>query len=415
MAIMNACELEIDLQCLGLRVDPSCTLEADARSFSRTRAGLGSGLELVIPGDRKAIWVNVPVVEPFAQSSPWLLRKDDAGYRVVHSTLGESHPVRIPPEPRWYRERTKAGTEMSRVGVLQGTYLGIYIEETCAFWKNDLQCHFCTSGLNVGSAEEARKTVADVVETARAAKAESGVTFVHFNSGFQGEKDIDGVGPFVKALKEEVGVLVGVQMTPSKHLWKYRWLQDLGVDHLSFCYEFHNPEYFAKYLPGKQRTFGQEAFYAAMEHTARLWGPGRVSGEIIAGIEPLTDTMAAIDHIVSVGAFPTVCIFRPLHGAKMQDVPAPNPDAMRGVFRHVAEACRSAGLPVGMAPNVEVSLVVQPDDALELLDSWDPRTWMYRAKLHALKAAAGPILRRAMTPHPVAAPAFPVNPEGATA
>jgi hypothetical protein len=390
---MNACELEIDLQCLGLRVDPSCTLEKDARSFSRTRAGLGSGLELVIPGDRKAIWVNVPVVEPFAANSPWLLRKEDAGYRVVHSKLGESHPVRIPPEPRWYRERTKAGTVMNRVGVLQGTYLGIYIEETCAFWKNDLQCHFCTTGLNVGAGEEARKSVA----------------------GFQGERDIDGIGPFVKALKEEVGVLVGVQMTPSRHLWKYRWLQDLGVDHLSFCYEFHNPEYFAKFLPGKQKTFGQEAFYAAMEHAASLLGPGRVSGEIIAGIEPLPDTMAAIDHIVSVGAFPTVCIFRPLHGSKMQDVPAPNPDAMRGVFRHVAEACRSAGLPIGIAPNVEVSLVVQPDDALELLDPWDPRTWMYRAKLHALQAAAGPILARAMRPHPVAATSFPVDPAGAKA
>jgi hypothetical protein len=400
---MNACELEIDLQCLGIRVDPSCTLEEDARSFSRTRAGLGSGLELVIPGDRKAIWVNVPVVEPFATRSPWLLRKDDAGYRVVHGTTGEHHPVRIPPEPEWYGARTRDGTPMSRVGVLQGTYLGIYIEETCAFWKNDLQCHFCTTGLNVGAAEEARKTVADVVETARAAKEESGVTFVHFNSGFQGERDIDGVVPFVKALKEEVGVLVGVQMTPSKHLGKYEALRDLGVDHLSFCYEFHNPEYFARYLPGKERAFGQEAFYAAMEHASGLLGPGRVSGEIIAGIEPLPDTLAAIDHIVSVGAFPTVCIFRPLAGSKMADVPPPDPAEMRVVFRRVAEACRDAGIPVGIAPNVEVSLVVQPDDAIELLDPWDPRNWLYRGKLQALRAAAGPVLRRAMEPRKVGA------------
>jgi hypothetical protein len=414
---MNACELEIDLQCRGLRVDPSCTLETDARSYSRTRAGLGSGLELVIPGSRKDIWVNVPVLEPFAARSPWVLRRTAAGYRVRHGETGEEHPVRVPPEPRWYRARTSAGTEMNRVGVLQGTYLGIYIEETCAFWTSSpsLQCAFCTSGLNVGTAEEPRKTVADVVETALAAKEESGVTFVHFNSGFQGERDIDGVGPFVKALKERVGVLVGVQMTPSRHLWKYRWLRDLGVDHLSFCYEFHNPEYFSRLLPGKQKVFGQKAFYDAMETAARLWGPGRVSGEIIAGIEPLEDTLAAIDHIVSIGAFPTVCIFRPLKGAQMEDAPPPRPEEMRVVFRRVAEACRRAGLPVGLAPNIEVSLVVQPDDALELLNPWDPRTWLYRAKLRALRTAAGPLLRRALEPHPVAAPDAPVRPAGASA
>jgi hypothetical protein len=407
---MNACELEIDLQCLGLRVDPSCDLERDARSYSRTRAGLGSGLELVLPGSRKEIWVNVPVLERFAANSPWVLRKEGGAYRIGHSASGEQVPVRVPAEPRWYRRRTSAGTEMSRVGVLQGTYLGIYVEETCAFWKSDpgLQCHFCTTGLNVGKEEEGRKSVEDVVETAAAAREESGVTFVHFNSGWQGERDIDGIGPYVKALKERVGVLVGVQMTPSRHLWKYDWLRDLGVDHLSFCYEFHDRAWFARLLPGKEKVFGQRAFLDAMDYTARLWGPGRVSGEIIAGVEPLEGTLAAIDRIVSVGAFPTVCIFRPLRGSRMEDASPPRPDEMRRVFRHVAEACRRKGLPVGIAPNVEVSLVVQPDDALELLPR-TPRTLLYLAKLKAMRAALRPLLRRSMRPRRVDVPDHPVR------
>ena len=409
---MNACELEIDLFCLGLRIDASCRLGDDARPFARTRAGLGSGLELVIPGRRKNIWVNAPVAEAFAQRSPLLLRRDDGGYFVEDGRDGARHPVEIPSEPDWYRRRTSAGTEMSRVGVLQGTYLGIYIEPACAFWRStpSLACRFCTTGVNVGTAEEGRKTVEDVVETARAAKERSGVTFVHLNSGFQGERDLDGAGPFVKALKERVGVLVGLQMTPSRHLWKYRWLRDLGVDHLSFCFEFRNPEWFARLLPGKQRAFGQKAFLDAMEYAARLYGPGRVSGEIIAGVEPLEDTLRAIDEIVAVGAFPTVCVFRPTRGSAMEDHPPPDPADMRVVFRRVAEACRDAGLPVGIAPNIEVSLVVQPDDALELLDDADFRTRLYRAKLSLMKAVASPAFRRALRPRAVSAPAVPVCP-----
>ena len=53
--------------------------------MARTRAGLGSGLELVIPGDLKDIWMNAPVEEDFVQDSSSLLncRKSEGGYRVV--------------------------------------------------------------------------------------------------------------------------------------------------------------------------------------------------------------------------------------------------------------------------------------------------------------------------------------------
>ena len=44
----NACELEIDLFCRGLRLPAETDLDS-ARPVSRTRAGLGSGLELAIP------------------------------------------------------------------------------------------------------------------------------------------------------------------------------------------------------------------------------------------------------------------------------------------------------------------------------------------------------------------------------
>ena len=65
--MLNACELEIDLFCRGVRVPDDVPLEG-ARGIRRTRAGLGSGLELLIPTGswlKPAIWMNGPVVEPF--------------------------------------------------------------------------------------------------------------------------------------------------------------------------------------------------------------------------------------------------------------------------------------------------------------------------------------------------------------
>jgi len=69
--------LKLDLYCRGLRLDDSCFVEADGgRKILRTRAGLGSGLELILPG---GLWTNVPVAERFAQSSPCALHRDERG------------------------------------------------------------------------------------------------------------------------------------------------------------------------------------------------------------------------------------------------------------------------------------------------------------------------------------------------
>ena len=64
----NACELEIDLFDCGMRLPRDLSLTG-ARGVRRTRAGLGSGLEIAIPAaslPKDEIWVNVPVVESFA-------------------------------------------------------------------------------------------------------------------------------------------------------------------------------------------------------------------------------------------------------------------------------------------------------------------------------------------------------------
>ncbi|HSE43672.1 MAG TPA: radical SAM protein [Acidobacteriota bacterium] len=383
MKTLNPAELEIDLFCKGIRIDSSCTIERDGRLFSRTRAGLGSGLELVIPGDLKDIWMNVPVEEDFAQNSPFLLVKHQERYDVVDERTGINYHVRIPEEPLWYTRKTISGVPMYRIGVLQGTYLGIYLSNSCSYWFHDppLNCKFCTSGYNVGVNEVSTKTVDEVVETALAAKEESGITFVHFNGGFQNDRDLDSAAPYVKAIKERVGLLVGIQVVPTPNLWKYDWLIDLGANHFSFCYEFHNPKYFAQLCPGKEKTLGQKSFFKALEYTVNKLGKGSCSGEIIAGVEPIEDTLRAIDYITDVGAFPTVCIFRPVVGSDMEDVPPPEYDEMVAVMKYMYESCRKKHIPVGVAPNIEVSLIVQPDDGRYLV----PRNFNFYLNEFSLK------------------------------
>jgi len=397
----NPCELQIDLFCRGAHIDASCDLAADARGISRTRAGLGSGLDLIIPGEPpvgRDVWLNVPLEEQFVAESPFSLRREAGGsYEIVDERDGERYPVVLPTEPTWYTRRTSSGVEMQRIGVLQGTYLGIYVGATCRFWHGDekLNCGFCTTGHNVDPTVP--RTIDNVIETARTAKEESGVTFVHLNAGYQSGGALRAMAPFVEALKREVGVLVGVQAAPEGPMEELQRLLDLGADHFSFCFEYFDPDYFASYCPGKHAAIGQQRFFDALEYCQQRMPKGACSGEIIAGNEPLSATMEAIDYITSIGAFPTVCIFRPLSGSDMELWPSPSYENMRRVMKHVWERCRDRGIPIGMAPNIDVSLVVQPTDAAYLADrGWRDR-W-YMARNAVMRRVARPIFRRRMTP-----------------
>jgi len=403
---LNACELEIDLFCRGLRVPDDVDLTG-ARGVSRTRAGLGSGLEVVLRVDgpqarvKPEVWLNAPVVEAFAQSSPYVLTGapgPDYSYAIVDKRNGARYAARLPPEPGWSSQLTPGGMPMRQIGVMQGTYLGIYINQVCAFWnyQPSMNCRFCTTGQNVGVAEAADKPIDDVVATCLAARAE-GATFVHLNGGFLGSRGLAYALPYVRAIKSRVGMLVGLQLAPERVFDRYDALIDEGVDHLSFCVELVDPEWFARVCPGKARLHGQELFFEAMEYCANRMPRGAVSGELIAGIEPIARTKEGIDRITSMGAFPTVCVFRPTVGSDMEDWPAPAFDDMREVMRYMYDACRRAWLPIGAAPGIEVSLVVNPDDAAMLVEP-SAAVRAYELFRRVVRVAAKPIFARRMRP-----------------
>lgn len=361
---------------------------------------------MVLPGGPRDVWVNVPVDEAFSDSSPYSLQLREEGW-VVHDERagGRDYPVRIPPEPEWYARKTSRGTEMARVGVLQGNYLGVFVSNTCFYWYSRGgadNCRFCTSGRNVGVNEAREKSVEDVVEVATAARDESGSVFTHFNTGYQFEeqkskRNLHGLmraKPYVSAVRRRVGGFIGVQSVPVlRDCWdEYDELIDAGVDHFSFCVELSDPAAFNRICPGKARTVGQKSFFEAMAHTAKKLGKGRVAGELIAGLEPIARTKEGIDRVVDTGAFPTVCIFRPLAGSDLEAAPPPDPGAMREVMAYQYEACRRAGIPIGILP-IDVSLVVQPEEGRELLAASDRRAGLYEWKLAAMRRLALPYVR----------------------
>lgn len=381
--------LKLDLYCKGLRIDDSCHCDEDGgRGIMRTRAGLGSGLELVLPG---GLWTNVPVVEAFAEKSPYLLRRRAGRYELLRD--GDLvTAVNLSPRPGWYSRRTASGKPMTRIGSLQGTYLGIYPAKVCEYWlakPEKENCGFCSVGLNLGVDDADTKSVDEVLEVIHAARRESAITYVDFNTGhYAGDTYLDILTPYIERIKRETGLLVGVQTPPHHDLSRYDALKRMGVNRVSFCFEVFDPERFVTLCPGKHREYGLRRYLEAVEYCARLSrvpgpGPWVTNGEIIAGLEDPESSIRAIDWIAGVGAIPTVCVFRPLRGTDLEDLPPPDTEAMIPIFRRLYEACMEHNLPIGLAPDIHVSLVMLPEECRWLSDN--PRRWWRReAKWKAL-------------------------------
>ena len=73
----------------------------------------------------------------------------------------------------------------------------------------------------------------------------------------------------------------------------------------------------------------------------------------------------------------------------MEHFPSPAYEDMRAVMKHMYDSCKKNGIPVGVQPNIEVSLIVNPDDAKYLADK-NLSYYLYELKLKAYKLAARP-------------------------
>jgi uncharacterized radical SAM superfamily protein len=390
----NSALLKLDLYCKGLRLDDSCFVTDDGgRPILRTRAGLGSGLELVLPGN---VWTNAPVSEDFAAESPYTLHRLDGGRYELRWEGERVLEPQLSPRPDWYDRKTTTGKPMTRIGTLQGTYLGIYQAKVCEYWTQKPQrvnCKFCSVGLNLGVDDADDKNVEEVMEVIRAARRESGITYVDFNTGhYEGDTYLDLLEPYIRRIKDELGLLVGVQTPPHRDLKRYDHLREIGVNRVSFCFEIFDRKLFAEICPGKHEEYGLDHYLEAVRYCATLGDKGPrhepwvSNGEIIAGLEPPESSIAAIDWITSVGGIPTVCVFRPLKGTDLEHHPAPKTEDMIPVFTRLYEACMERGLPIGCAPNVHVSLVMLPEECAALSHKRYP---LQNLKLKALKRLYG--------------------------
>lgn len=338
-------QLKFELLATGIAIDGLAMTHIQAANGDRvlTPADYAStsGIILRLDGD---VWVNVPIAayNPNFVSAPrFVLTADAEGLRVVGGDVSVGAKFWLPPD---YHGRTNSRGEAHAIyAYTHGDRVRVAPITGCAY-----TCKFCNLPYEF---RYRRKDVEGIVEAIETAQMDPVQPARHvLISGGTPRPEHYG---FLREVYEAVIVTfphlpVDIMMVPIAEVLDVEWLARLGVDELSINLEIYNDEVAKKLMPHKQRQ-GRGYVLEFIRHASSVLGPGRVRSMLMVGVEPIEDTLAAVDALLDAGCVPVLSPFRPDPSTPMSDSRPPSATFLREAYIRAMEIVKERGGALGPA------------------------------------------------------------------
>ncbi|HEX2053074.1 MAG TPA: MSMEG_0568 family radical SAM protein, partial [Actinomycetota bacterium] len=313
------------------------------------------------PSDAGMMWIEgVPVTFPFAADfvgdSPFSLREEEDGWQLYRDGQRLAAAT-VPPRPKCYSLSTADGIPYWKIALLHLDSLASTVIQTCIYWGNENQCHFCGIELSL----DAGRTIPvkrpwQLAEVAKAAKELDGAVDITLTTGTTNSRDRGALylAKCAKAMKESSGLPVQGQFEPPDDLEVLEQVKEMGVDSVGIHIESFDPEVFPKVAPGKAKR-GIEAYFKTWEKAVEVFGEGQVSTYVILGMgEDPKATVDGCKRAIDMGVYPFVVPIRPIPGSILQDLLPPPPSYVESMYRQVvphliANGFTSANVKAGCA------------------------------------------------------------------
>ena len=107
---------------------------------------------------------------------------------------------------------------------------------------------------------------------------------------------------------------------------------DSGVSEMSLNLEFWSADAFSRYTPGKARLIGRKRYYECLEKAVELFGVGNVQSILVTGIESSEATLQAVRWLVERKIVPVLSPFRPILGAPLANMSAPQEEEVVDLY-----------------------------------------------------------------------------------
>jgi radical SAM protein (TIGR04043 family)/putative N-acetyltransferase (TIGR04045 family) len=341
-SFMNYCRrlsmrhLITEMQSLGIRVHKNI-------QGRKGGAGPSEGKSFLIGG----IPVNAPIAGHYVSQSPFCLETADDSFVLLKHGKAVS-PLEVVPEPAFYGRFTQDGVAFRNIALLHGRdCLATTVLQQCVHWKRHKKCGFCSTETSLKNKETiARKSPEQLAEVARAARDLDGVSHMVLTSGTgdPAGSEILYLSDCVRAIKAEVEMPVQVQFAPPGDLDLMDALKDAGVDAVGIHVESFDLNVLSRIAPAKAEI-GMLHYERAWKKAVELFGPGRVSSFLIAGLGETSESIAwGSEFLADLGVYPFVVPLRPLPGSSLENAIPPDPETMKRIYDAVSLILQKKGI-----------------------------------------------------------------------
>lgn len=289
------------------------------------------GLTVILPGQ---VYANAVIIEEAKASMMLEVDETASSFSIRSETM--STPVDVLPHPTYVREFDPAvhgsmtHADRVRLSPIDG----------CAF-----ACAFCDSHL----AEYRRRTEEQLMMGLRAAQDDSRIPARHalISGGTPRPEDTAWLDDLYEHIITEADMPVDVMLAPRDDLAIIDRLHSAGARGLSMNIELFGDEISRSYCPSKH-ALGHHAYESALSRAVDRFGAaGQVRSLILIGLEPIADTLRAVEFVARLGADPVLSPFRPARGTSLQSVAPPDADLLLAAWERASEIVERYGVKLG--------------------------------------------------------------------
>ena len=120
---------------------------------------------------------------------------------------------------------------------------------------------------------------------------------------------------------------------PPKDLNKTRILRDIGLQTLAYDIEVYDKNLFKFFCPGKQKLYGQENMFKAIEEGVKVFGYTNLKVGFVGGLEPISSMKLGMQRFASVGAGISINVFHPDSKTELENYSRPTPEYLIDMVR----------------------------------------------------------------------------------
>lgn len=151
----------------------------------------------------------------------------------------------------------------------------------------------------------------------------------------------------LKLIKKEWDLNTYLMMTPPKDLHFLNELHNEKLDEIAFNLEFWDRKIAKEIMPGKG-DISRETYIETLKYATKLWGKnGQVRSLLIVGIEPIENTILAIEYLSKIGVMPILSPFKPVNNTDMKDVPYVSYEVIYDLWVKATEVVKKYNMHLG--------------------------------------------------------------------